>query len=65
MTINELFLLCKNEIKNGNGEKQIILYIDDDSFYPLENKFSSLVYNSNKIYDLINEEDKDQFIVLN
>lgn len=67
MTINKLFELCAEEIKNGNGEKEIVLCVNNDEFYPLENYFSSPVYNDSAIYDLLEdwEADEDDVIVLN
>ena len=67
MTVNELFELCKQEIENGNGDRNIVLCVNGDEFYPLENYFSSPVYNDSVIYDLLEEweEEEDSVIVLN
>ena len=67
MTVNELFELCKKEIENGNGDRNIVLCVTGDEFQPLENYFSSPVYNDSAIYDLLEEweEEEDSVIVLN
>lgn len=67
MTIKMLCELCKKEIENGNGDRDIILCVNGDEFYPLENYFSSPVYNDNAVYDLIEEWEatEDEVIVLN
>ena len=67
MTVNKLFELCKQEIENINGYINILLCINDDEFHPLENYFSSPVYNDSAIYDLLEEweEEEDNVIVLN
>ena len=67
MTIKKLYELCKAEIENGNGDRDIILCVNGNEFYALENKFSSPVYNDNAIYDLLEEleADEDSVIVLN
>ena len=66
MTVNELFELCKQEIENGNGDRNIVLCVNGDEFHPLENYFSSPVYNDSAIYDLLEEweEEEDNVIVL-
>ena len=67
MTVNELFELCKQEINNGNGDRNIVLCVNGDEFHPLENYFSSPVYNDSTIYNLLEElkEEEDNVIVLN
>lgn len=67
MTINRLYELCKAEIENGNGDRDIILCVNCDEFYPLENYFSSPVNNDSVVYDLIEEWEatEDDVIVLN
>ena len=67
MTVNELFEWCKKEIENGNGDRNIVLCVNGDEFQPLENYFSSPVYNDSAIYDLLEEweEEEDNVIVLN
>ena len=67
MTIKRLYELCKAEIENGNGDRDIILCVNGDEFYPLENYFSSPVNNDSAVYDLIEELEatEDDVIVLN
>ena len=67
MTIKKLYELCKSQIENGNGDREIILCVNGDEFYPLENYFSSPVYNNSAVYDLIEEwgATEDEVIVLN
>ena len=67
MTVKELYELCKAEIENGNGNRDIVLCVNGDEFHSLENKFSSPVYNDSAIYDLLEEWDaeEDSVIVLN
>ena len=67
MTVKELYELCKAEIENGNGDRNIVLCVNGDEFHSLENKFSSLVYNDSAIYDLLDEwgAEEDSVIVLN
>ena len=67
MTVNKLFELCKQEIDNGNGDRNIVLCVNGDEFHPLENYFSSPVYNDSTIYNLLEElkEEEDNVIVLN
>lgn len=67
MTVNELYERCKEEIKNGNGERDIILCVNNDEFHTLEGGFSSPVYNDSAIYDLLEEyeAEEDSVIVLN
>lgn len=67
MTVKELYDLCKKEIENGNGDRNIVLCVNGNEFHPLENNFSSPVYNDSAIYDLIEdwEEEEDNVIVLN
>lgn len=67
MTVKDLYELCKKEIEEGNGDRNIVLCVKGDEFHPLENKFSSPVYNDSAIYDLLEEweEEEDNVIVLN
>lgn len=67
MTIKKLYELCKAEIENGNGDRDIILCVNGNEFYPLENYFSSPVNNDTAVYDLIEEWEatEDNVIVLN
>lgn len=67
MTVKDLFELCKKEIEEGNGDRNIVLCVNGDEFHPLENNFSSPVYNDSAIYDLLEEweEEEDNVIVLN
>ncbi len=67
MTVKELYELCKAEIENGNGNRDIVLCVNGDEFHPLENKFSSPIYNDSAIYDLLEEweAEEDSIIVLN
>ena len=67
MTVKELYELCKEEIENGNGDRSIVLCVNEDEFHPLESRFSSPVYNDSAIYDFLEEweEDEDNVIVLN
>ena len=67
MTIKYLYELCKREIKNGNGDRDIVLCINYNEFYPLENQFSSPINNDNRIYDVLDEWNAtdDEVIVLN
>ena len=67
MTIKELYDKCKNEIENGNGDREIVLCVNDDEFHPLESGFSSPVHNDSAIYDLLEEfeEEENSVIVLN
>lgn len=67
MTINELYNECKNAIDNGDGDKEILLCVNNDEFHPLEGGFSSPVYNDSAVYELIEEweAEEDSVIVLN
>lgn len=67
MTVNELYERCKEEIENGNGERDIILCVNDYELYPLEGGFSSPVYNDDTIYAFLEEygAEEDSVIVLN
>ena len=67
MTVKDLFELCKEKIEEGYGDSNIVLCVNGDEFHPLENKFSSPVYNDSAIYDLLEEweEEEDNVIVLN
>ena len=67
MTVKDLYNLCKTQIENGNGYKEIILCVNENEFEVLENSFSSPVYNDNEIYDFLEnyELEEDDVIVLN
>ena len=66
MTVKDLFELCKKEIEEGNGDRNIVLCVNCDEFHALEGGFSSPVYNDSAIYDLLEEwEEEDNVIVLN
>lgn len=67
MTVKELYELCKAEIENGNGDRDIVLCVNENEFHSLKNKFSSPVYNDSAIYDLLEEweAEEDSVIVLN
>lgn len=71
MTVQRLYELCQEEIKNGNGDRDIVLCVNDNEFHALECGFSSPVYNDSNIYDYMEEwgidveEDEDSVIVLN
>lgn len=68
MTVKELYEKCISEIENGNGDRNIILCVNDDEFHLLERGFSSPIYNANYVYELIDTyygEDEDSVIVLN
>lgn len=67
MTVKRLYELCKTEIEKGNGDRDIILCVQGNEFYPLENYFSSPIYNDSAVYDLIEELEatEDEVIVLN
>lgn len=67
MTVKELYECCKAEIENGNGDRDIVLCVNEDEFHSLDNKFSSPVYNDSSIYDFLEdwEADEDSVIVLN
>lgn len=64
MTVKELYELCKEEIKNDNGDKDIILCVNENEFYALENTFSSPVYNDSAIYDLLEEWEAEESTVI-
>ena len=67
MTVKELYELCKQEIENGNRDRNIVLCVNGDEFHALESGFSSPVYNDSAIYDLLEEweEEEDNVVVLN
>ena len=67
LTIKELHDLCEKEIENGNGDRNIILCVNNDEFHPLTKNFSSPVYNDSDVYELIEEleMEEDDVIVLN
>lgn len=58
---------AKKEIENGNGDRDIVLCVNGDEFHPLENYFSSPVYNDSSIYDFLEEyeAEEESVIVLN
>lgn len=64
MTVKELYELCKEEIKNNNGDKDVILCVNENEFYALENTFSSPVYNDSAIYDLLEEWEAEESTVI-
>lgn len=67
MTVKYLYELCKKEIENGNGDRDIILCVNNDEYYPLENHFSSPIYNDSGIYNVLEEwgATEDEVVVLN
>lgn len=67
MTVKELCQLCKTEIENGNGGRDVILCVNGDEFHLLENNFSSPVYNDSAVYGFLEDQgmDEDGVIVLN
>ena len=66
-TINELLQLCEEEVKNGNGDRFVMLCVNDKEFYPLNFEFSSPVYNNEAVYTKIEELnlEEDKVVVLN
>lgn len=67
MTVKELLEICQEAIEIGHGDKEIVLCVNGNEFHQLESHFSAPVYNSNKIYDMLEKwnADKDSIIVLN
>lgn len=67
MTVKELMEKCKEAIENGNGDRDIVLCVNDNEFHALEGGFSSPIYNSEAVYELLDEwgADEDSVIVLN
>lgn len=68
MTVEELYEKCKAEIENGNGDRNIILCVNDNDFHKLEGGFSSPIYNDDSIYDWLEAEgikEEDSIIILN
>lgn len=67
LTVKELFEKCKAEIEKGNGDRKIILCVNDDEFHTLRCSFSSPVYNASAVYEKIEDlgESEDSVIVLN
>lgn len=66
-TINDLLDICKEEVKNGNGDRFVMLCVNDNEFYPLNFEFSSPIYNKETIYTKLEELnlEEDKVIVLN
>lgn len=66
-TVNDLLEICKEEVKNGNGDRFVMLCVNDKEFYPLNFEFSSPVYNNEAIYAKIEELNlkEDEVVVLN
>ena len=44
MTVKELYELCKEEIENDNGDRDIVLCVNENEFYPLENRFKGGIW---------------------
>ena len=67
MTVKELYKKCNEAIKNGYGNNEIILCVNDNDFYSLDRGFSSPIYNDESIYDYLETEgiDEDDAIILN
>lgn len=68
MTVKELYEKCKMELENGNGDRNIILCVNDNEFHQLEGGFSSPIYNNEAIYDWLENEgidEEDSIIILN
>ena len=67
MTVKELYEVCKVAIEEGNGDRDILLCVNRNEFYPLEYEFSSPIYNDHSIYDVLEEyeAEEDSVIVLN
>ena len=66
-TVNDLLQICEEEVKNGNGDRFVMLCVNDNEFYPLTFEFSSPVYNNEAVYEKIEELnlEEDAVIVLN
>ena len=43
MTVKELYDLCKKEIENGNGDRNIVLCVNGNEFHPLENNLFTVI----------------------
>ncbi len=67
MTVKELYNICEKELKEGNGNKDIVLCVNGDEFYLLNNGFSTPNQNCSKIEDTLKEweANKEDMIVLN
>ena len=67
MTVKELYNYCEEQIKNGNGDRDVILCVNGDEFKPLDGGFSSPVYNDSAIYDALEDLglEEDDAIILN
>lgn len=67
MTIFELMEHCQTEIRKGNGDKEVIICIDDYNFLLLNYGFSHPSGNSENIDDCLDDEglNRDEVIVLN
>jgi hypothetical protein len=66
-TVNDLLEICKEEVKNGNGDRCIMFCVNDNEFYPLNSGFSSPIYNKETIYVQLEELnlEEDEIIILN
>ena len=67
LTIQKLYEHCEELIKNGQGDRIVLLCVNDKDFYPLNFEFSSPVYNNEAVYEKIEELnlEEDNVIVLN
>lgn len=67
LTIKDLYNQCEELIKNGQGDRMVLLCVNDNEFYPLTFKFSSPIYNQETVYAKIEELklEEDKVIVLN
>ena len=75
LTINDLYKLCKNQIKKGNGEKKILISDDDEGngFHELFFGISGTrVENGESFFDEVcipypygvNESNIDDYVIL-
>lgn len=67
MTIKELYEHCAMQIKDGMGDNKILICVNGDEFYQLEQAFSSPVYNEPSVYNNIDEYglSEDEVSILN
>lgn len=67
LTIKDLHNHCEELIKNGQGDRIVLLCVNDKEFYPLNFEFSSPVYNNEAVYAKIEELnlEEDEVVVLN
>lgn len=67
LTIKDLHNHCEELIKNGQGDRIVLLCVNDKEFYPLNFEFSSPVYNNEAVYEKIEELnlEEDEVIILN